>query len=226
MLAGLLSCLLFAGFWWWFPATPPVLLAYALIALLATLSVPIVFHHAGFAREHESNWLEEREKREHEQISARLADLRAELDALSLPVGVRQADTLAAILNDYKAVVETRFIGKKHSPLTYLSAARQVQKHAVQNLADAVAVGHSLSSISRRSPEQSDLERLERLQQQSSDQLKRLDDLFEQNRKYFDALTDTAVEVANIPSFSAYEKLDTLARLLSLAEIAQNRGKI
>jgi hypothetical protein len=49
--------------------------------------------------------------------------------------------------------------------------------------------------------------------------------LLAETRKLFDALTDTAVEVANIRSYSDYERLDTLARLVSLAEIASHSGK-
>ena len=116
---------------------------------MATLSVPLLYRLSGFTLADEVQWLEQREAQEHTGMVTRLDSLRVELAALNIDEGVRQADTLAAILEDYHAVVETRFIGKKRSPLAYLSSARQVQKHAVQNLNDVIAVGHSLASISR-----------------------------------------------------------------------------
>jgi len=109
--------------------------------------------------------------------------------------------------------VETRVVGKKHSPLVYLSTARTVQKHAVQNLNDAVAVGHSLQSISRHGFDNSIDGSNEHLDGEQTDRRDRY------------ALTDTAVEVANIDSFSKYERIDTLARLVSLSEIAGKTGR-
>jgi len=142
---------------------------------------------------------------------------------LDIDEGVRQADMLSGILNDYHSVVETRFLGKKHSPLAYLAAARSVQKHAVQNLTDVVAVGHSLSTI-RKNDALGDSARLANQAELDDSQSERMESLLEENRKLFDALTDTAVEVANIKSFSRYERIDTLSRLVSLAEIANNSG--
>ncbi len=211
---------------------------------MATLSVPLLYRLSGFTLADEVQWLEQREAQEHTGMVTRLDSLRVELAALNIDEGVRQADTLAAILEDYHAVVETRFIGKKRSPLAYLSSARQVQKHAVQNLNDVIAVGHSLASISRHHLDdiQSDSattkadadnnadtgkhtdERRDRLHVLNQEQSMRLQQLLEQNQKLFDALTATAVEVANIKSFSDYERMDTLARLVSLAEIANQKG--
>jgi len=59
----------------------------------------------------------------------------------------------------------------------------------------------------------------------NTDQSERLDNLLTENRHLFEALTDTAVEVANIRSYSDYERLDTMARLVSLSEIASQSGK-
>ena len=63
------------------------------------------------------------------------------------------------------------------------------------------------------------------MQELGSGQSERLRSLLDENRNLFGALTDTAVEVANIRSYSDYERLDTLARLVSLAEIANKTGK-
>ena len=216
----------------------PVLAGYALLAFVAIFSVPLLYRQTGFTLEDELVWLEEREAKEHEQLTMRLHDLRDELHKLNIEEGASQATRLAAMLEDYHSVVETRFIGKKNSPIAYLSTARRVQKHAIQNLTDVVAVGHSLSSISRnndkkdRSDPSSDSngtpggnsrrEKFERLNREQSD---RLEGLLSENRNLFDALTDTAVEVANISSFSEFERLDTLARLVSMSEIASQSGK-
>jgi hypothetical protein len=232
VLAGILSVLLLAAFSWWFNPSWQVLLAYGVLALIATLSVPLLYRQAGFTLKDEILWLEEREAAEHEQLTQRLETLRGELKTLGIREGVDQAERLTAILNDYHSVVETRFIGKKQSPIAYLSTARRVQKHAIQNLTDMVAVGHSLSSISsqgvgsdrEQNPSRSDSrwEKFDRLNQEQSG---RLEALLLENQNLFEALTDTAVEVANISSFSDYERLDTLARLVSLSEIASRTGK-
>ncbi len=174
-------------------------------------------------RADELEWLENREAREHEEMVSRLRDIRVELAKLSIDEGVRQVDMLDGILNDYHSVVETRFVGKKHSPLAYLSAARTVQKHAIHNLNDVVAIGHSLSTINRDNF-QGDASRRSRQNDLVNEQKHRAEELLAENRKLYDALTDTAVEVANIKTFSRFERLDTLARLLSLAEIANNSG--
>jgi len=85
-----------------------------------------------------------------------------------------------------------------------------------------VAVGHSLASISRHDEAG---QSQERMQGMNTDQSDRLNALLAENRQLFEALTDTAVEVANIRSYSDYERLDTMARLVSLAEIANRTGK-
>ena len=232
MLAAVISLLLLAAFSWWFHPAWPILAAYGVLALLATLTVPLFYRQAGFTLKDEISWLEEREADEHEQLTKRLKTLHGELDNLGIEDGVQQAERLTAILNDYHSVVETRFIGKKQGPIAYLSTARRVQKTALQNLTDIVAVGHSLSSISshgseshhERDQSRSDSRR-EKFDRMNQEQSSRLEALLLENQKLFDALTDTAVEVANISSFSEFERLDTLARLVSLSEIASRTGK-
>ncbi|MEE9319708.1 MAG: hypothetical protein V3U76_04610 [Granulosicoccus sp.] len=235
--AALLSVLLLAAFAYWFRPDWQWLAGYAGMAMLAALSVPILYRVAGFTRADELEWLEQRETAEHEAMLSDLSQVRGALAALDIAEGVRQADTLSAMLSDYHAVVETRFRGKSRGPLAYLATARRVQKHAVQNLVDAVATGHSLASIARHdrldgeqsrstTPEIAETNvRGDRLQNLENEQELRLNGLLETNRQLFDALTDTAVEVANIRAFSEYERLDTLARLVSLAEIASQTGK-
>lgn len=207
----------------WFSSWPLTAL-YVVVATIAALTVPIFYRFTGFSRADEIEWLENREAKEHAEMVGRLHEIRAELERLSVKEGVRQVDMLEGILEDYHSVVETRFVGKKHSPLAYLSAARTVQKHAVHNLNDVVAIGHSLSTISRDTYE-GDEGRLSRQSDLAQEQRLRAEELLAENRKMFDALTDTAVEVANIKSFSRYDRIDTLARLVSLAEIANNSGK-
>ncbi len=196
--------------------------AYTAVAALATLTVPALYRLAGFTLADEVEWLESRESEDHEKMLARLVTLEGQLDNLGIEEGVRQTRRLTAILDDYHSVVETRFLGKKHSPMAYLSTARRVQKHAIENLNDVVAVGHSLASISRHDAADNTDEKMQTLYR---DQSERMDNLLTENRQLFEALTDTAVEVANISSYSDYERLDTMARLVSLSEIASRSGK-
>ena len=220
--AGIASIVLLGIFFWWFRADLVLTVFYAGVALLAFLTVPIMYRLGGFSLADEVLWLESREADDHKSMLARLVTLEKQLDELGIDEGVEQTRTLGAILNDYHAVVETRFLGKKHSPVAYLSTARRVQKHAIQNLTDAVAVGHSLASISRHGDHGEGVERMRGLNDGQSD---RLNALLAENRQLFEALTDTAVEVANISSYSDYERLDTMARLVSLSEIANRSGK-
>lgn len=176
--------------------------------------------------------LKEQEHNEYQQLFNRIATSKTELGYLRLNEAVHQADVLSKIIKDYHSVVATRFLGKKHSPLTYLSAARTVQRTASQNLTDMVAIGHSIATITRN---KLDLKQInnDAVQQRQDKQMTlheeqntRLDHLLEENRKLFNALMETAVEVANIQSFNDFERLDTLSRLISLAEIAKKTGKI
>jgi len=236
VVAAMLAIVLAIFFALWFSPPLWLLAVYVLVAVVAVFSVPAMYRLGGFTLADELSWLENREEAEHNDMVQRLKELRAELKSMNLDAGVRQADTLTAILNDYHNVIESRFIGKKHSPLVYLSTARQVQKHAVQNLNDVVAVGHSLQTISRHGfddDKSSWDDHLANLQDDRRDRYKtlqqeqeaRMSGLLNHNQQMFDALTDTAVEVANIESFSQYEKLDTLARLVSLSEIANQTGR-
>jgi len=236
VIAALIAVILALGFWFWF--SPPLWLlgVYVVISSIAVFSVPAAYRLGGFTLADELEWLENREAKEHHDMLQRISVLRAELSSLGIDAGVRQADGLTEILTDYHKVVETRFVGKKHSPLVYLSTARTVQKHAVQNLNDAVAVGHSLQSISRHGFDNSidgsnehldgeQTDRRDRYITMRREQEARLSGFLNQNQQLFDALTDTAVEVANIDSFSKYERIDTLARLVSLSEIAGKAGR-
>ena len=225
-MAALVSVALTVLFGWWFHPGWAVLLGYAALGIMATASVPAVYRLAGFTLADEVQWLEQRETLEHDEMVARLGELRIELATLNIDAAVQQADTLGAMLDDYHAVIDSRFRGKKHSPVTYLSAARRLQKHAVQNLNDVVAIGHSLVSISRHdeSTGSTDDARRQRLDILQDDQQQRLQSLLDENQRLFDALTDTAVEVANIRSFSQFERLETLTHLVSLAEIASHSG--
>jgi len=223
----------------WFSPPLWLLALYLLVAVVAVFSVPALYRLGGYTLADELSWLENREEAEYNEMVQRLKELRGELKNLDIDTGVRQADNLTAILNDYHSVIESRFIGKKHSPLVYLSTARRVQKHAIQNLNDVVTVGHSLQSISRHGFGDDDddtrgqdddrfsvqEDRRDRYLTLQKEQEARMSGLLNSNQQMFDALTDTAVEVANIESFSQYEKLDTLARLVSLSEIASQTGR-
>lgn len=231
LIALFISLIFIAAFYWWFQGDLILTGLYALLSALAVLSVPLVYRFAGFALADDMLWLRERESREYGELTQRLSQLKSELKTLNLSEGLRQANVLTGIIDDYHAVVETRFFGKKDSPLTYLGAARTVQKHAVQNLADMVAIGHSMSGISRnqRDPAMvSSTRQQDRLDKQTDlyvEQEKRLSELREENNQLFDALTETAVEVANIRSFSQFDRTDTFARLLALAQVASDSGK-
>lgn len=231
LFALILSLILIAVFYWWFQGDLFLTGLYIALSVLAILTVPLIYRFAGFSLADDMEWLQEREAREHGELISRLDGLKSELSDLGLDEGLRQANTLNDIIDDYHSVVETRFFGKKNSPLTYLGAARSVQKHAIQNLADMVAIGHSMSTIARnkRDPEQVSTSRQQERMDKHSDlyneQAQRLNELREENSNLFDALTDTAVEVANIQSFSQFDRTDTLARLVALAQVANDSGK-
>jgi hypothetical protein len=213
--AAALSIALVALFAWWFQPPWWLLGVYAVAAALIALTVPLLYRWFGYKVDDEAVWLHERNLREHDALMQRLETARAALTELNITHGVKQANSLNDILDDYRSVVETRFVGKTFTPITYLNAARSVQEHVVQNLTDMVAVGHSLSGINRQQG-QTDL---------YQEQQQRLNDLLAENEKLFTALTETAVEVANIRSISQFERLDTLARLVSLAQTANNTGQ-
>lgn len=205
-----------------------MLLGYLALSLIALLSVPIIYRVAGFTRRDESQWLEDRETAEYNELSERLKNTRDQLASLGITTGVKQAERLTDLVEDYHTVVETRFIGKKHMPLEYLGAARQVQKQAVQNLADVVTVGHSKLTIDKsRFESEAEKHEWQGSRKHSAlydEQSARINKLLDENEQLFDALTETAIEVANIDSFSRYERIDTLSRLVSLSQIASNSG--
>lgn len=217
-----MSFALLGAYFWWFQPPWWLLGAYAGVALLATITVPIVYRLGGFTRADEVDWLEQRTLDEHDALMQKLKNARSGLEELGIKEGVRQADVLTDILEDYQSVVETRFVGKQHMPANYLNAARTVQEHAIQNLTDVVAIGHSLAGLSRN------LEVSDAVGKQAElykEQQTRMRTLLDENTKLFNALTETAVEVANIKSISDFDRLDTLARLVSLAHIANQSGK-
>ena len=228
LIALVFSLIFIAAFYWWFQGDLLLTGLYTVLSLLSVLTVPLVYRFAGFSLADDMEWLQEREAKEHTELTSRLAGLKTELAELGLEEGERQATTLTGIIDDYHSVVETRFFGKKNSPLTYLGAARSVQKHAIQNLADMVAIGHSMSTIAhnkRTSGQIHTSEQQERMNRHVGlyeEQAKRLNELREENNNLFDALTDTAVEVANIQSFSEFDRTDTLARLVALAQVAKD----
>lgn len=207
-------------YFWWFDPPLWLLAAYIAVGLVATLSIPLLYRLLGYKAADESQWLQAFNLQEHEQLMTRLKDIRQSLQSLNIKEGVRQADTLMSILDDYRSVVETRFMGKKFSPMTYLNAARSVQQQVIHNLTDVVAIGHSLSTLSRNQGNPQSNTQVERYLEQEQ----RLNNLLQENNKLFGALTDTAVEVANIRSVNDFERLDTLARLVSLAETAKKTG--
>lgn len=231
LIAAMLSLVLLLAFYWWFNGNLIVTGIYALVAALSVLTVPVFYRFAGYSEADDVEWLEEREAKEHQEMRDRLISIKSELTDLDLKEGVRQADILTNIIDDYHSVVETRFYGKANVPTTYLGAARTVQKHAIQNLADTIAIGHSISTLSHNYREGSQVENSQQQKRHDKqavlheEQERRLKGLLEENNQLFHSLTETAVEVANIRSFSDYERTDALARLVALAEIANNSGR-
>ncbi len=191
-----------------------------------------MYRAMGYTNVDDVNWLKQQEQDQYQRLLERIAAAKRELNSLNLDEAVHQADVLQKIIKDYRSVVTTRFLGKKHSPLTYLSAAHTVQKTASQNLIDMVAIGHSMRTIQRNKLDQKQInneivqQRQEKQATLYQEQKSRLNNLLEENRKLFNALMETAVEVANIKSFNEFERLDTLSRLVSLAEIAKKTAKI
>ncbi|HPY41295.1 MAG TPA: hypothetical protein PLM98_12315, partial [Thiolinea sp.] len=217
--AAILSLILIGLFIWWFQAGLVVNLVYVAAAALATLSVPLLYRWLGYSAADDDEWLKEHENKEYTDLMQRLQTVTKDLEDLHLTEGVRQAKSLTDMIDDYHAVVKSRFFGKQASPLTYLSAARTVQNQAIQNLADMATLGHSLASIQSNLQAGGDQQDSRYLEQSG-----RIKALLDENQKLFDALTSTAVEVANMQSISEFERTDTLARLLALAEIANGSG--
>lgn len=220
LIAAILSLILIGVFIWWFQGNLIVTAAYLAAGFLATLSVPLLYRLFGYSATDDDDWLKARESQQHTDLMQRLHSVTKDLEELNLKEGLRQAESLTHLIDDYHAVVKSRFFGKQASPLTYLSAARTVQNQAIQNLADMVTLGHSMSSIQNNLQAGSDQKNSRYLEQSE-----RIRALLDENKQLFDALTGTAVEVANMQSISEFERTDTLARLLALAEIANGSGK-
>lgn len=220
LIAAIFSLILLGLFIWWFQGSLMLNAAYLAAACVATLSVPLLYRLLGYSAADDDEWLKQRENQQHADLMQRLQAVTKDLAELGLKEGVRQANSLTDIIDDYHAVVKSRFFGKQASPLTYLSAARTVQNQAIQNLADMVTIGHSMSSIQNNLQAGGDQEDSRYLEQSE-----RIRTLLDENKQLFSALTETAVEVANMQSISEFERTDTLARLLALAEIANGSGK-
>ena len=220
LIAAFLALILIGLFIWWFQGDLVFNAAYLAAAVLATLSVPLLYRLLGYSAADDDEWLKNRENQQHTELMQRLQGVTQDLEELGLKEGVRQAKALTDIIDDYHAVVKSRFFGKQASPLTYLSAARTVQNQAIQNLADMATIGHSMSSIQNNLQAGGDQKDSRYLEQ--SDRIRAL---LDENKQLFSALTETAVEVANMQSISEFERTDTLARLLALAEIANGSGK-
>ncbi|WP_298608439.1 hypothetical protein [uncultured Thiothrix sp.] len=220
LIAAILALVLIGLFIWWFQGSLVFNSVYIAAAALATLSVPLLYRLLGYSLADDAEWLKNRENQQHTELMQRLQGVTKDLEELGLKEGVRQANALTDIIDDYHAVVKSRFFGKQASPLTYLSAARTVQNQAIQNLADMVTVGHSMSSIQNNLQAGGDQKNSRYLEQSE-----RIATLLDENKQLFSALTETAVEVANMQSISEFERTDTLARLLALAEIANGSGK-
>ena len=191
LIAAILSLILLLAFYWWFQGNLVVTGVYALLAALSVLTVPVLYRLAGFSEADDVEWLEEREAKEHQEMKDRLISIKSELTELDLKEGVRQADVLTKIIDDYHSVVETRFYGKANAPTTYLGAARTVQKHAIQNLADAVAIGHSMSTLSHNYRNANQVENTEQQKRHDKqtvlyeEQERRLSSLLEENNQLF-----------------------------------------
>lgn len=226
-MGAILSLVLIGLFAWWFQAPLLFLLGYTGISLIALTSLPLLYRFFGYRQNDELNWLKNRELKEHYEMLNRLVDVTKLLTKINNKEGMRQAKVLTNIIEDYHNVIETRFMGNEHGPLTYLSSARTVQKSALQNLTDMVAIDHSISSIKRNKLDQESVitDQIQKRQDKQNalraGQGQRMDELVEENRKLFNALMETAVEVANIPSFSKFERIHTLSRLVSLAEVTK-----
>lgn len=172
-------------------------------------------------------WLKERETKEYSDIMSKLSLLNGELNKLKHEDAIHQIGVLSNLVEDYHAVVKTRFSGSEQTPLSYLNAARTLQKTALQNLTDIVAITHSINTVNVNKLDDNKVNseeignRQRKQHRLLKEQQTRSEDLIEENRKLFNALMDTAVEVANIPSFSDYQRTDTLTRLITLSEIAR-----
>jgi len=89
LVAVLLSVVLFLLFLFWFkPGVLPAL-GYLILSLFALISVPMVYRVAGFTRQDETRWLEEREEREFIELRDRLQVTRDNLQSMGIAEGVK-----------------------------------------------------------------------------------------------------------------------------------------
>jgi len=228
IVATIFSLFLAVFYVWWFTVPIYFFGIYLLFSLLFSVpSIPFLYRLFGFRAKDELQWLISREKKEHQSILDKLATIQERLALVKHKDGLHQVKVLSNIVDDYYSVVETRFLGSDQAPESYMSAARTVQKNALQNLADIVAVAHSINTIKGNKLDSSAINTDEVRERQLkrdlllSEQESRNIALIEENRKIFNALMDTAVEVANIKSFSDYQRTDTLTRLIALSEVAR-----
>lgn len=212
------SVALFATFYWWFKPDWWVALLYAAACLLAIISVPLCYRLFGFVDIDVIRELQALEQRDHDELMGRLASVRQSLTDLEIDEGAQQAKTLNNLLKDFHEVIANRFDGKNLSASTYLNAARRVQNQALQNLSDMVGIGHTIESLKRQTP-------VDDTHRQLAEQNTRLHRLKDSNKKLFQALTDTSIEVANIEEIGNFERKETLARLNDLADIARQQSQ-
>jgi len=214
--AAALSLLLIGTYTWWFQTSWPISLAYATFALIALATIPLCYRFFGFQDGDVIRDLLKQEHSEHNEMISRLEKLQIDLNQLSIDEGSQQAGTLLHLLNDFHEVISNRFQGKQLSSTTYLNAARRVQNQTLQNLSDMAGIGHSIASLQRHKSADTN--------EQLESQKKRLGELITDNSRLFKALSDTAVEVANIEETGAFERTETLARLRDLANIARQQS--
>jgi len=81
-----------------------------------------------------------------------------------------------------------------------------------------VGIGHTIESLKRQtSVENGPVDDTHR---QLAEQNTRLHKLIDSNKKLFQALTDTSIEVANIEEIGKFERTETLARLNEAVKFA------
>ena len=219
--AAVATALLIAAYTWWFQAPWLVTLGYAVLSVLALVLVPLCYRWFGFLDMDVIQKLLDQEEHEHNEMIQRLSNIQNDLDSLDNDEGASQVITLKYLLNDFHEVIANRFRGKQLSSSTYLDAARNVQNQSLQNLSDMVGIGHSISSINRQSGNDETTQQ----KQQLTMQQQRLDDLLAENRRLFQALSDTSVEVANIQEIGEFERTETFYRLKDLVTIAKQQSQ-
>lgn len=215
-MAATVSLALVVAFNWWFQSSWLITLGYGLFSLVALALVPICYRWFGFLDTDVLTELLAQEQREHTEMMQRLKTMESDLERLDNKEGSRQAKTLMQLLNDFHEIIANRFHGKQLSSSTYLNAARRVQNQSLQNLSDMVGIGHSIESLKRH--QSADGTKQLGMQQQ------KLEELINENKKLFSALSETSVEVANIQEIAEFERTETLARLNDLADIAKQQS--